>query len=125
MTQASVEKLEQTGPAEKKGDLSATKGAVGKNAKVAFAKRKGRRAISRDHKIVRRKRVKVSKRCTLARKGRVKAETWGRKSQLLSKRGWVPKRKGRANKKNLHRRSRRKHKQVSGRKSSPEGTEKS
>ena len=40
MAQASAEKLEHTGPAEKKSGLSATEKAVGKYAGAAFAKKK-------------------------------------------------------------------------------------
>ena len=46
MAQASAEKLEHTGPAEKKeSGLSATEKAVGKNAGAALAKRKRNRAV--------------------------------------------------------------------------------
>ena len=54
MEQASTEKLKHTGPAEKeKSGLSATKRAVGKDARAAFAKTESNRAVSSDHQIVR------------------------------------------------------------------------
>ena len=53
MAQASAEKLEHTGPAEKDG-LSATERAVSKYARAAFLKRERNRASSPDHQIVRR-----------------------------------------------------------------------
>ena len=46
MTQASAEKLEHTGPAEKgKSGLSATERAVGKNAVAVLVKRNRNRAV--------------------------------------------------------------------------------
>ena len=54
MAQDTAEKLELTGPAEKKGGLSATERAVGKYARAALAKRERNRAVSPEHKIVKR-----------------------------------------------------------------------
>ena len=55
MAQVSAEKLEHTGPAEKKkSGFSATKRAVGKYARAAFAKRERNRAVCPEHQIVRR-----------------------------------------------------------------------
>ena len=51
MAQASAEKLEHTGPAEKERVASAPHRAVGKNAGAALAKRK--RAVSPKHQIMR------------------------------------------------------------------------
>ena len=59
MAQASAVKLKQTGPSKKDG-LSATKFAVGKDAKAVFAKRKKNRTICSFHQIVKRERIKVS-----------------------------------------------------------------
>ena len=53
MAQASVEKLEHTGPAEKESGLSATERAVGKNAGAALAKRKRNRAVCPKYQIMR------------------------------------------------------------------------
>ena len=54
MVQASVEKLEHTGPAEKgKSGLSATERAVIKNAGAALAKRKRNRAVCPEYQIMR------------------------------------------------------------------------
>ena len=57
MAQTSAEKLENTGPAERK--RVATERTVGKNARAALAKRKKNRAVSPDHQIVKKKIVKV------------------------------------------------------------------
>ena len=54
MAQASVEKLEHTGRAERKEWLQCHRErAVGKYARAAFAKRKRNRAVSSEHRIVR------------------------------------------------------------------------
>ena len=73
MAQASAEKLEHTGPAEKERVASVPLRAVGKYAGAAFAKRKRNRAVSSEHQIMRGKRVKVSERRTLARGKRIRA----------------------------------------------------
>ena len=52
MAQASAEKLEHTGPAEK-SSLSATERAVGKYARAAFAKRKTNGAVCPAYQIMR------------------------------------------------------------------------
>ena len=53
----------------------------------------------------------------LASKRGIEAGAWSGKGGLHGERRQIPRRKGRASKKNLPRRSRRKHKRVSGRKS--------
>ena len=54
MAQASAEKLGHTGSAEKKkSGFIATKRAVGKFARVAFAERKKNRAVCLNHQIMR------------------------------------------------------------------------
>ena len=53
MAQASAEKLEHTGPAEK--ERVATVRAVGKNAGAAFAKRRRNEAVSPEYQIMRRR----------------------------------------------------------------------
>ena len=68
MVQASAEKLEHTGPAQKESGLSAITREVGKYARAAFAKRKRNRAVCPKHQIVRRERVKVSDSPTLRKK---------------------------------------------------------
>ena len=66
MAQASAEKLEHIGSAEKESGLSATERAVGKNA-AAFAKRKRNRAVCSEYQVMRGERVKVGESLTLAR----------------------------------------------------------
>ena len=54
MAQASAEKLEHTGPAEKgKSGLSATERAVGKNAVAVLVKRNRNRAVCPEYQIIR------------------------------------------------------------------------
>ena len=107
----SVEKLEHTVPAEKESDLGATEKAVGNYTRAAFAKRRRNRAVCPEYQIMRGERVKVGKNCTLARERGIKARAWRGKSGLHSE--------GRASKKSLPRRSRRRYERVSGHKSSP------
>ena len=64
-------------------------------------------------------RVKVGKTRTLARERRIRARAWSGKGGLHRERRQIPRRKGRASKKSLSRRGRRKHERVSGYKSSP------
>ena len=69
MAQASAEKLEHTGPAEKERVVSVPQRerAVGKNTGAAFAKRKRDRAVCPESQIMREERVKVGESLTLAR----------------------------------------------------------
>ena len=67
---------------------------------------------------MREKRVRVSESRTLATERGIKARAWRGKEGLHSEKQ-ISRRKGRAGKKSLPRRGRRKHKRVSGRKSSP------
>ena len=120
MMQASAEKLEHTGPAEKgKSGLSATERAVGKDAGAALAKRKRNRAICPEHQVMRGERVKVSESCTLTKKRGIRARVCGAKGGLDREGRQAPRRTGRASKKSLPMESRRKHERVSGCKSSP------
>ena len=50
---------------------------------------------------------------------RIRARAWSGKGRLHGERRQIPRRKGRASKKSLSKRSRRKHERVSGRKNSP------
>ena len=61
------EKLEHTGPAEKKEVATVPERVAGKYAGSAFAKRISNRAVCLDHQIERWKRVKMSESRTLAR----------------------------------------------------------
>ena len=73
MAQASAEKLEHTGPAEKERVASVSQRAVIKYAGAAFAKRKRNRAVCPEYQIMRGERVKVSESRTLAREREVRA----------------------------------------------------
>ena len=119
MAQASAEKLEHTGPAEKESVLSAIERAVGKFAVAVFTKRKRNRAVCLRNQIVWRERVKVGESRILAGEREIRVEAWRGKGGLHGEGRQVPRRKGRASKKSCLKRSRRKHEQVSGRKSSP------
>ena len=68
---------------------------------------------------MRRERVKVGERYTFVRERGIRAKAWRGKGGVHSERRQIPRRKERASKKSLPRTSRRKHEQVSARKSSP------
>ena len=116
MAQASAEKLEHTGPAEK--ERVAAKRAVGKYARAAFAKRKRNKAVCPEYQIVRKERVKVSERRTLARERRRSEREYGeeRVDYTVKEGGLQGGERGQARRASL---SRRKHERVSGRKNSP------
>ena len=65
------------------------------------------------------KRVKMGKSHTLARESGIRARAWSEKGGLHGEPKQIPRRKGRAQKMSLPRRSKRKHEQVNGRRSSP------
>ena len=88
-------------------------------AGAALARRKRNRAVCPEHQIMRGERVKVGKSRTLARERKIRTKAWRGKGELHGEGGQIPRRKGRASKKSLPKRSRRKHERVSGRKSSP------
>ena len=114
MAQDSAEKLEHTGPAEKKkSGLSATERAVGKNAGGALSKRKRNRAVCPKHQIMR------GRESRWARERGIRARALSGKGGLHCEQRQIPRRKDRATKKSLPRTSRRKHERVSRRKSSP------
>ena len=73
MEQASAEKLEHTGPAEKVRVASVPqRGAAGKYVEAVFAKRKRNKTVSPEHQFVLEERVKVSESRTLAREGEIR-----------------------------------------------------
>ena len=85
MAQASAEKLEYTGPAEKeKSGLSATERAVG-NAGAALAERK--RAVCPEYQIMRGERVKMGESRTLAGERGITARAWSGKGGLHGEQG--------------------------------------
>ena len=102
IAQASAEKLEHTGPAEK--DRVATERAVGKNAGAALSKRN--KAVCPKHQIIRRERVKMGESRTLAREKVIRPRAWRGKGGLHGERRQIPRRKERASKKSLPRTSR-------------------
>ena len=80
MAQVSVKNLNILGLLKEESDLSATKKAVGKYARAAFAKKK--KAICPDHQIVRWKKVKMSKSGTFVRERGIRAEAWERNCEI-------------------------------------------
>ena len=72
-----------------------------------------------------RERVKVGESRILARNGGIRARAWSGRCGIYRERRQIPRRTGRASKKSLPRRCRRKHERVSGRKSSPGRSEES
>ena len=119
MAQASAEKLEHTGPAEKERVASVPqREQLARTPEPPLPKEKEQSRLSRvsDHEG---ERVKMGESRTLARVREIRARAWRGKGGLHRERGQIPRRKGRASKKSLPRKSRRKHERVSGRKSSP------
>ena len=103
MAQASAEKLEHTGPAEKE--------------RVASVPQREQLARTPEPPLARVREMAESR--TLARVREIRARAWSGKGGLHGERRHIPRRKGRASKKSLSRKSRRKHERMSGRKSSP------
>ena len=118
MAQASAEKLEHTGPAEKERVASVPqRKQLASMPESLFAKRN--RAVCPEHQIMRGERVKVGESRTLARERRIRTRARRGKGKLHGEQRQIPMRKERASKKSLPKRSKRKHEQVSGRKSFP------
>ena len=109
--QTSAEKLEHTEPGEKK------RVALVPQKEPPVPKEKKNRAVCPKHQIKREERVKVGESRTLARERQIRAGAWRGKSGLHSGGRQIPRRRLRASKENLPRRSRRKHERVSERKS--------
>ena len=103
MAQASAEKLEHTGPAEKE--------------RVASVPQREQLARTPEPPLARVREMGESR--TLARVREIRARAWRGKGGLHGERRHIPRRKGKASKKSLPRTSRRRHERVSGRKSSP------
>ena len=99
MAQASAEKLQHTGPAEKKRVAS-----VPQREQLARTPEpplpKGR-AVCLEYKIMRRERVKVGESATLATERRIRAGAWRGKDRLHGEERKTPRKKRRASKKSL------------------------
>ena len=125
MVQASAEKLEHTGPAEKERVASVPEREREGSWQICLSrlcqkeKEQSRLSKAPDRKVGE---SKVSESHTLVRKRGIKAGAWRGEGELHSQGRQVPKRTGRASKESLHRRSGRKHERVSGRTSSPEAS---
>ena len=89
-----------------------------------FAKRKRNRAVCSQHQIVRCERVKMSESRTLTREREIRARAWREEGGLHSEKRQVSRRERKGCKENLNR-SKRKHKRVSWRKSTPGGSRES
>ena len=75
MVQASVKKLEHTGPAEKERVASVPqREQLACMLELPFAKRKRNRAISPEYQIMQGERVQVGESCTLANEKRIRVE---------------------------------------------------
>ena len=91
MAQASAEKLEHTGPTEtRKSGLGATKRAVGKFTRAAFAKSKKKQSSQSKAPDREGERVQVSESRTLASEREIRASAWRGKSGLHSKGRQIP-----------------------------------
>ena len=107
-----------------KSGLSATEIAVGKNAGAVLAKRKRNRVVCPEHQICPEHQMGGGRESRWARAAPwrergIRARAWRRKGGFYREGRQIPKRTGRASKKSLPRRDRRKHERVSERKSSP------
>ena len=105
MAQAPAEKLEHSRPAEKE--------------RVALVPQRKQLASTLEPLLPKRKRTEPSVQSTLASERKIRARAGRGKGRLHSEGRQIPRRKRRASKNSLLRRSKRKHERVSGRKSSP------
>ena len=120
MAQASAEKREPTGFAEKERVASVPqRKQLASTPEPPFPNGKRNRAVCPEHQIVREEKAKVNESRTLARKRGIKAGAWRGESGLHGEGRQIPRRRLRASKKSLSKRCRWKHERVSGRKSSP------
>ena len=120
MAQASAEKLEQTGPAEKERVASVPqREQLARTPEPPLPETKRNRAVSPEYQNMREVRLKMGENRPLAREREIRAGAWSGKGGLYTEGRQIPRRKGRASNKSLPRTSRRKHERVSGRKSSP------
>ena len=126
IAQASAEKLEQTRLAENERVASVPhrESSWQERQSRPCQKEKSRLSRAPDHGGGGGE-VKVGKSPTLARERRIRARARRGKGGLHSERRQIPRRKGRASKKTLPKRSTKKHERVSGRKSFPERSAKS
>ena len=109
MSQASAENWDILGVPTRKEWIHRHKRAVGKYARVAFAKKKRNPAVCIDHQVVRCERVKVSESRTLARKGGFVRDHGENKGGFHSEGRQLSRRRGSSGKENFLR-SGRKHK---------------
>ena len=116
-----MEKLEHTGPAEKErvASVPQRESSWQECRSCLCQKEKEQSRLSRVPDHGGGERVKVGKSCTLARERKIRARAWRGKGGLHCEGRQIPRGKGRASKKSLPRRSRKKHERVSGCKSFP------
>ena len=123
MAQASAEKLKHTGPAEKETVISVPqREQLARTPEPLLPKRKETEPSvqsTRSWEGEGRERVKVGESRTLTKERGIGARAWKGKGGIHREGRQIPRRKERACKKSLHRRSRRKHERVNGCKSSP------
>ena len=104
MAQASAEKLEHAGPAEKERVASVPqREQLARTPEPPLPKGKGNRAVCPKHQIMRGERVKVGESRTLARVRGIKAGAWSGKGGPHRERRQIPRRKERASKKSFPR----------------------
>ena len=114
MAQASAEKLEHTGPAEKEEWPQCHRESSWQERQSLLClkkKEQSRQSKAPDHEG---ERVKVGESRTLARERGIRARAWSGKGGLHSEGRPIPRRKGRVSKKSLPRRGRRRYERVSG-----------
>ena len=123
MAQASAEKLEHTGPAEKEGVASVPQreSSWQERRSNPYQKEKEQSRLSKAPDHVGGE-SQGGREPHLGERGGIRARAWSGKGGLHHEGRQIPRRTGRASNKSLPRTSRRKHEQVSGRKSSPGGS---
>ena len=119
MVQASAEKLEHTGPAEKERVASVPqREQLARTSKPSLLKEKGTEPSVQSTRSWERE-SQGGRAPHLDDRGGIRARAWRGKSRLHHEQREVSRSKGRASKKSLPRRGRRKHERVSEGKSSP------
>ena len=121
MVQASGEKLELIGPAKKERVVSVPqREQLANTPEPPWPKRKGTEPSVQSTRLwMGRKESQDGQEPHLGERRRIRARAWSEKGGLHGEPKQIPRRKRRARKKSLLRRSKRKHEQVNGRRSSP------
>ena len=119
MAQASAEKLEHTGPAEKERVASVPqREQLARTPEPPLSKRKGIEPSVQSTTSRGGRESRLARAAPWRERGGIRAGAWSGKGGLHGEGRQIPRKKERTSKKSLPRRSRRKHERVSGHKSS-------